>query len=275
MPTTKSPLRYPGGKTQFANLISGLILANGMKGCEYVEPYAGGAGVALRLLFDGTVERISLNDRDPAIYAFWRSVLDKPDKFCELIDTANLTIGEWRKQKAIYADPKSSGLALGFAVFYLNRTNRSGIIKADPIGGMAQDGEYLLGCRFPKERLKAKIKAIAKEKGRISFEELDAADFIRENAFKKNAFWFIDPPYYEKGKELYSNYYGPSGHADLANVIRTVLKDDKWVLTYDVCDEVRRLYEGFLCAEVPLRYSAGTKRVATELMFFNGLNVGL
>lgn len=269
MPSTKSPLRYPGGKTQFVPLIKAIINQNKLDGCEYLEPFAGGSGVGLRLLFDGNVDKLVLNDRDPAIFSFWESVLHDSGSFCELIDRADLSVLEWKKQKAIYLDPNSSVLERGFAAFYLNRTNRSGIIKANPIGGLEQKGNYNLGCRFPKENLKKKISLIASKKDSITFENLDASEFIIGHSKDKNSFWFIDPPYYEKGKQLYSDFYDHEGHVGLSETIASFLNEQAWVLTYDVCEKIKVMYKNYPFKVIPLNYSVCTKRVASELMFFN------
>jgi DNA adenine methylase len=63
-----SPLRYPGGKSRIFPFVSQLFYENGMIGSSYAEPYAGGAGLALRLLFDEYVDKIYLNDLDKSIY---------------------------------------------------------------------------------------------------------------------------------------------------------------------------------------------------------------
>ncbi len=131
-----SPLRYPGGKAGLSGYLSTLIKNNNIKDCTYVEPYAGGAGAALTLLFLEKVDCIIINDLDKAIYSFWKSILTHTDKFVDKIKNAKLTIAEWHRQREIYRNKKSNQLELGFAAFYLNITNRSGIIEGCPIGGI-------------------------------------------------------------------------------------------------------------------------------------------
>ena len=126
-----SPLRYPGGKGKVANFIKLLLLENDLLGAEYVEPYAGGASVALNLLFEGFVDHVHINDLDPSIYAFWKVVLDRPDEICQLVRSSPITIDEWQKQRDIQADPDAGELAVAFSTFYMNRTNRSGIITRE------------------------------------------------------------------------------------------------------------------------------------------------
>ena len=60
-----SPLRYPGGKRRLVGYIAQALQMNGLRPKLYVEPFAGGASVAIQLLNDGHVERIALGERDP------------------------------------------------------------------------------------------------------------------------------------------------------------------------------------------------------------------
>ena len=123
----RTPLRYPGGKRKLADFIESLISCNDLSGCDYAEPYAGGAGLAMELLRRGAVSQLWLNDIDKGIASFWELVLKQPDLLCEMIDKTEVTIEEWKKQKEF---AKSEDTVLrGFATFFLNRTNRSGIIK--------------------------------------------------------------------------------------------------------------------------------------------------
>ena len=134
-----SPLRYPGGKHRLAGFIQLAIQNLNMPDCTYVEPFAGGAGVALSLLLDGTVNRIVINDYDKAIYSFWRAVRQEPTSLIDLIQNTPVTIDEWHRQKEIYLTSTAYSLDLAFATLFLNRTNRSGILNAGPIGGYAHN----------------------------------------------------------------------------------------------------------------------------------------
>ena len=173
-----SPLRYPGGKSKIAPFVSLLIEKTKLDECTYVEPFAGGAGVALSLLFDGTVTNIVINDYDKAIYSMWKSILEETEAFINLVRTVPLTIDEWRKQKQIYNNEnKKYSLELGFATFYLNRTNRSGILAAGPIGGYKQTGNYLMDVRYNREALIQRIKKIAEYKSYIHLYNKDIESF--------------------------------------------------------------------------------------------------
>lgn len=128
-----SPLRYPGGKAKIASFVKMLIENTGNRHPVYMEPFAGGAGVAIELLLQDEVDEIVINDYDKAIYSFWRAVTKESDKLLDLIERTPVNIEVWRQQKEIYMNQNSRySLELAFATFFLNRTNRSGILKAGP-----------------------------------------------------------------------------------------------------------------------------------------------
>ena len=176
---TYTPLRYPGGKTQVYEFVKELIKENNCH--TYIEPYMGGAGVAMKLLLLGDVEKIIVNDYDKSIYAFWYSVLYLTEELIDKIENTNITIDEWKIQKSIQDDKEnvSDILLLGFSTLFLNRTNRSGIIKAGVIGGKNQNGKYKLDCRFSKSDIINKILEISKHKKQIKLFNMDAEQFIK------------------------------------------------------------------------------------------------
>jgi len=266
MPITHSPLRYPGGKSQLAPLLIELLRENRLFDGVYVEPFAGGCGIAWHLLLNNYMSEVWLNDFDPAIYSFWRSVIDDTEALCERIAKTPLTIAEWHRQKQAYTARKTT-LDLGFATLYLNRTNRSGILTAGVIGGLNQDGNYKLGCRFNRENLIAKVRRIAMYRDQIKLFREDAAKFLSKRAAKLPARSLIniDPPYYRNGRYLYCNFYEHEDHANLAEVVRSLSRP--WILTYDDTPEIRRIYGRRRTVEFDLRYSAQLKRVGTELLF--------
>ncbi|GHX05254.1 DNA adenine methylase [Vibrio cholerae] len=275
MPVTPSPLRYPGGKTAITPMVETIINNNGLKNGHYAEPYAGGAGLALSLLFKGVVSHIHLNDFDRSVWAFWHSILHETESFITLIENTNITIEEWHHQKAIQTKKLSvDTLTLGFSSFFLNRTNRSGIIdKAGVIGGLKQNSKYPLDCRFNKDNLIKKIRKIASYKDNIHLYNLDALDFISEiEKLDENVFYFIDPPYFVKGQSLYTNFYDSNDHIDLCTKIREI--NSKWILTYDYAEFIRKLYSNYRQFSFSLNYSAAEKKKGTELLVVSkGLRV--
>lgn len=272
-PNTYSPLRYPGGKAIIAKYLRKIIKLNSIDHCNYYELYAGGAGAALDLLFSGDVERIILNDADKHIYYFWDAVLNQSEQLIEKIKGCNLTIDEWRKQRMIYDTyQEHSPLDIGFSTFFLNRCNRSGILsKAGPIGGFKQDGNYKLDARFNKEGLIKRIQLIVERKDAIEIHNDDTLDFIdkhQKTLCEKSTFMYLDPPYYNKGKSLYLNYYTHKDHEELRDLLLEY-RDVNWLVSYDYADEILQLYEAFITREFELNYSLQNKRKASELFIYS------
>ncbi|MEW6980552.1 DNA adenine methylase [Bacillus pumilus] len=264
-----SPLRYPGGKVKIYNFVKRIILQNNCK-C-YIEPFAGGAGVAFKLLLNKDVNRIIINDYDRSIFAFWHSVLYETEALIDLIWDTPINMENWHIQKEIQKNKeKSTLLELGFSTLFLNRTNRSGIIKAGVIGGQKQNGRYKMDCRFPKEKIAKKIEEISKYRNKIRLSNMDALDFIDQEILKtKNSFTFFDPPYFLKGPSLYTNFYTVEDHIELSNKIQTTLRNRKWIVTYDSSSSIKDMYNKLSSIEFNLNYSAQLKRQGKEYMFFS------
>jgi DNA adenine methylase len=268
MPQAHSPLRYPGGKSCLYPLVAEILEANGLKRAHYAEPYAGGSSLALALLFAGHVSDIHLNDVDPGIWSFWHSVLNETDALLALLDSATLNIDEWRRQREIYkrrneGDP----VELGFATFFLNRTNRSGIIgSGGVIGGLAQGGTYKMDCRFNRGDLSRRIRRIRKYRARIHLHRQDAVEFLRHvpDDLPRRTFCAIDPPYFVKGSSLYTSFYSPTDHAEVADAILAL--ERPWILTYDAASEIRTLYKGRRQYLFDINYSLQEKRLGSELL---------
>lgn len=268
MARSYSPLRYPGGKASLYDLLSSILRINELDRRPYAEPFAGGGGLALGLLYGGYVSEIHLNDIDTSIWAFWHSVLNDTDAFIEKIFSTEITIESWRMQRQIHlANDASNPLDLGFAAFFLNRTNRSGIIKgAGVIGGLAQVGNYKIDCRFNRDDLVRRVARIAKYRRRIHLTQMDALDFLRyaDGILPRRSLLCIDPPYFHKGASLYTSFYRAADHEALSRSILTL--ERPWIVTYDAAPEVRVLYEARPQHRVEVSYSVQTKRVAGEIL---------
>jgi len=266
-----SPLRYPGGKGGLSSFLVNLLELNGLTGCSYYEPYAGGAGAALNLLRLGAVGRVHINDADPRIYALWRSILDENDRFVEAILSVPLSIREWYSRQAICATADSRDLfELGFSAFYMNRCNRSGVLKgAGPIGGYAQKGVWRLDARFNREELASRVRKLGLERELITITGLDAIDFLKRclprGRTRAKAFVYADPPYVMKGQKLYLNAYSPDDHAELSLYLAQQ-KQLPWLVSYDDAPLIRSLYEMHQIDVLPIRYSLQHKRAAQELL---------
>jgi DNA adenine methylase len=269
LPQHSSPLRYPGGKSKLTAYIKRIFEDNQLIGGHYAEPYAGGASVALRLLFDEYASTIHINDLDRSIYAFWRSVLHDTEALCRRIYDARLTPATWRRQRAVQDDPDASMIERGFSTFYLNRTNRSGIITGGMIGGVEQAGEWTLSARYNPSDLVARIERIARYGDRIRLTRLDASTFLlkRVPLLPERALVYLDPPYYVKGQHrLYANYYESRDHALIANLVAGL--ERPWIVSYDDVPEIRVLYEPHRRLTYGLDYTASERYKGAEVMFF-------
>lgn len=265
-----SPLRYPGGKSKIAPLIRLIIEKIGGTGITYIEPFAGGAGVALSLLIEGSVDQIVINDYDKAIYSFWRALKEAPQELINLIEQTPLTVNEWKHQKEIYCTQNTRySVELGFAAFYLNRTNRSGILSAGPIGGYNQTGNYSMSARFNRDALISRVQEIANYKSQIVVYNKEIRSFISGviPKYQDHAFVYFDPPYYENGQRLYKNFFSPTDHADIAHDIVTGV-NCPWVITYDDVPELREIYADFVQRRYNLNYSVANKGKGSEIIIF-------
>ncbi len=263
-----SPLRYPGGKNCIFPFVSRLFYENGMIGVRYAEPYAGGAGLALRLLFEGYVDHIYINDLDISIYAFWKTVVENPNQFCEWIERTDITIENWKKYKEIQKKPESVSLfELAKSTFFLNRTNISGVIKGGVIGGMKQQGKYKIDARFNKQDLIRRIKKIYSARHRITVSNFDGIQFINNLDKKKHEiFIYLDPPYYKKGADLYMNYYLQQDHQRLSRNVKGL--HNKWMVSYDNQEFIFNLYAEKKKVIHSLSQSA-SNRVGNEIFIFS------
>lgn len=267
-----SPLRYPGGKNRLAPFIAQICYDNEIKN-HYVEPYSGGASVALFLLLENFVQRVTINDKDRSIYAFWYSVLYQTEALCRLIKDTPITLEEWKRQKDIQAIKESANLLdLGFSTFFLNRTNRSGIIKAGIIGGYKQNGIYKMDCRFNKNTLIERICKISEKRSAIDLHNNDALvlidKIINKNKNYNDTLLYFDPPYYNKSDSLYMNHYKKFHHLAVGERIKNLI-NVKWIVSYDDTPEIEKLYDGCKNIKYSLKHTAATSREGKEILFFS------
>lgn len=266
MPLTYTPIRYPGGKSKIFPIVDAIIEASGLTGCTYAEAFCGGAGLAVKLLMKGRVSRIILNDLDPAIFSIWDVIVKCPETLCDFILKVPLTIEEWKIQSSIFANAAGPSLELGKAAFYLNRTNRSGIMQSGPIGGMNQTGKYKIDARFNRKELCKKIRSIAERSSDISLRNMEASSFIDEELRNLDGKLFanFDPPYVEKGPELYKNCFTDKDHDALAKVIGEC--KFPWIVTYDAVDLVDRAYSQFDRYSLTVGYSVHKPKIGSETL---------
>jgi DNA adenine methylase len=267
-----TPLRYPGGKAQFAPFISKVMAVNDLSGGHYLEPYAGGAGVALELLFHGHASHVHINDLDPAIHSFWAAVTRHPDEILELLEDTPVTMDQWFKWRAILRGEVTTSLVeQGFATLFINRTNRSGILKAGVIGGLAQSGSYKLDARFNKDVLASRVRKIAEHADQITVHCEDALTLLQRSKklLPKKSLIYLDPPYYVKGQGLYRNFYKHDDHLKISKALQSSRFTLPWVVSYDNAAEICEMYQLSKGVAYDLNYTAQKRYVGNEVMFFH------
>lgn len=266
-----TPLRYPGGKGKLARYVASVMEENGVCGGTYVEPYAGGAAVAISLLLSGHAKRVHINDLSPEVHAFWQSVLTQTDDLLALIHDTPVNMSTWSRMRGTLMDPDATPLERGFATFFLNRTNRSGILKAGVIGGKEQTGPWKLDARYNKPDLARRIETIAGKRNSIHLHCEDARRLIKRLAprLAQLNLIYLDPPYFQKGQDLYLNFYEEADHARLAKTLGELPKRVRWMLSYDWHPQIAALYRKFNGFAYTLNYTAQERTRGRELIFFS------
>ncbi|XEO94672.1 DNA adenine methylase [Latilactobacillus sakei] len=289
MSRTMSPFRYPGGKTQLYKFIKHTLEINHITDGTYIEAFAGGAGLAIKLLTEGEVSNIWINDYDKSIYSVWHAILHHPNQLINKInevpfdyyddplsennDTNNLAY--WKSIKSLYIQEKNyqNSIDNAFATLFLNRTTRSGIINGGPVGGYSQKGTKIY-ARFNKKTLIDKIKLINSRKNDITLTRIDALKFIpilKESIDADNTFIFFDPPYYNQGNNLYFSSFTHNDHIAMSKSIMT-LDDYNWITTYDNTNTIKDIYlNSDKKFEYDIRYTANNLKrgISKEVMFSN------
>ena len=262
-----SPFRYPGGKACIFPFVSNLFYENQIIGCNYAEPYAGGAGLALKLLFREYVNHIYINDFDYAIFSIWKQITENNVRFCDWLSDVKVNVETWRHYKDVQNSLDVNDFELAKATYFLNRTNISGVIKGGMIGGYNQTGKYKIDARFNKDDLISRIEEIARFRKRITVTNLDGLAFIRRMDRKnEEIFIYLDPPYLQKGADLYMNYYSKIDHEKLSKDVHRMGK--KWMVSYDNHDFILNLY-GQRQKVIYQLSQAASNRVGDEILIFS------
>jgi len=266
-----TPLRYPGGKARFAPLIAEVIHSNGLTGGHYLEPYAGGAGVALILLFDGHVSQVHINDADPAVAVFWRAATTQSAELINKVANEPVTLEAWHHWRSVMlGQTEATELDRGFATLFMNRTNRSGILLGGAIGGKGQSGTYKLDARFMRDKICARLARIGEHSSAIRVYEEDANTLLTRchKFLPTKSLVYLDPPYYVKGAGLYRNFYKHADHDRIAKLLNCASFRRPWIVSYDNVSEIRSMYEFARSLTYGLSYTAQRRYIGAEVMFF-------
>lgn len=265
-----SPFRYPGGKARLGLFFERLLLAQADPPRVYVEPFSGGVGAGLFLLDRGGIDHLVVNDLNPGVAAFWRTVKSEGERLADRIADTRPDLSLWHQARAAYLNPAGVGdFELGFATFLLNRCNRSGILTARPIGGLQQTGNWKIDARYNGDDLARRVLVIHAMADAIEVHEEEASHLIRRlMKRKRRALFYVDPPYVQQGNELYLANFDLAAHAKLARLLSSTTRHP-WVLTYDAVPEIRRLYSRQRCMEFSISHTAQRQHVGDEFIFFS------
>jgi len=265
-----TPLRYPGGKGRLAIWLRDVLRANDLTRGTYIEPYAGGAGAAISLLVNRHVDRIHINDIDPAIYLFWKSVVERPRELASLVRNAEISVDTRQAAKNIIRNPSNyDETTIAFSTLLLNRTSRSGILSGGPIGGTLQKGKYKIDARFNREAIALRIEKIASLRKKITVTNEDAKHLIEYTGRqRRKTIIYCDPPYFIKGYQLYRNHYQQADHENFATIVKSL--KCPWIVTYDDHPEIERIYQPFTPTKFNLFYSTHLSREKSSELLFHG-----
>ncbi len=266
MAVSSNPLRYPGAKRFLVDYIDALLSSNNLIGCTFFEPYAGSAAVGLELLRKNRIRNLVLCEKDVLLYAFWESVFRHTEALCNLIETTPITIKTWlalAKFRETNEVNEDNLVHLGFAGLFFNRTNFSGILKANPIGGINQTSQYSIDCRFNKVKIIEVIRELAAHSDCVEVYNNDAIAFLKTQTTRfigNTCFVYLDPPYFEQGKKIYRHYYTNFDHTALAKYIHKARYFD-WLISYDDAPFICGLYSdsGAKYQPIFLDYSCAPK----------------
>lgn len=264
--TQRSPFRYPGGKTWLIPQVRRWLSSLSFRPNEFIEPFAGGASVGLMVGVENLADHVTLVELDPDVCSVWQAIFGGEAE--QLADR----ILDFRLNKATVKEVLSSTprnrVDRAFKTIVRNRVLHGGILAAG--ASVMKEGENGkgLGSRWYPETLYRRIMNLGVHKRMFGAVRLDALDIIKANAARKDAIFFIDPPYTIAGRRLYT--FHELDHAALFKRCTKIAGD--FLMTYDDTDEVRCLARknGFDMATVPMKSRQHTLK--NELLIGKDLN---
>ncbi|WP_025731517.1 DNA adenine methylase [Heyndrickxia ginsengihumi] len=239
-----SPYRYPGGKSKVIDFLYSQLPKKQYK--NLVSPFAGGASFELALLDAGVVDNLYLNDLDIGVFSFWWVVKHMPDELIYRIERREPSHKEFSEaQFLIKNDYRGADvLNAAWASFLVNRLAFSGIVKANPLGGKKGGKEKLLSRWNPQDLIK-RIKKVHELSNRIEIFQERAVDIIEEYYWDSDTLIFCDPPFVNKGKQLYHCYYSKKEHVELSQLLDSLYvgcPGADIIVTYDYSQWLEELY---------------------------------
>lgn len=268
-------LRYPGGKQKLVKF----ILQNTSQSIEqcttYAEPFLGGGSVGLAALSKYShFKRVILADLDHTLCCLWNAVVKNPAGLCSLIEAFSPSVDsyfQFKEDLTLTPQYVEEDLETGFKKLAVHQMSYSGLgmMAGGPIGGKSQTSKYDVGCRWSKPNLVKKIKYIhsvlAKAPllgGRVLCQSYDEILCLYDGP---QTFFYLDPPYFDKGQELYTNSFSATDHYDLYKHLEKL--QGLFALSYDNVEFVRNLYSTkFKTLFTDVNYTINSSRTKTELL---------
>lgn len=232
---------------------------------HYVEPFVGGGSILFEVLREKK-QRTIINDKDLGISSLWKAIRDKSELFKQKVFEFKPSVEEFYRLKEKLEKEDGDVLELGFAKLAIHQISYSGLgmKSGGPLGGKKQESKYKIDCRWSPRYIS---KCVENYTNKLQDSEIFAESYENFLIDNKNTLIYLDPPYYQKGNELYYKGFAEEEHEFLSNRLKA-LKYSSWVLSYDDCDVVRDLYRGCNMKELTANYTINTARKKGELLIW-------
>jgi len=233
-----------------------------------VDPFAGGGSVPFGILSEGLVNRIVLGELDPDVSAVWKCVFSSQQA---LLSSKIITFSMSRDNviRELSRSPKTV-VDHAFQVLLKNRTFRGGILA--PGASLMRVGENGRGVasRWYPDTLVKRLSLLSSLGSAIDFIEGDAFLLINRYLDRKDAVFFIDPPYTagngkRAGRRLYK--HNDLDHSALFDLLGRAA--GLVLMTYDDCPEVVEMANNhsFQIERIPMKNTHHEKKY--ELLISN------
>lgn len=255
----KSPLRYPGGKTRACSKLE-TIIEEHFNMCDFdnlVSPFLGGGSFEFHIQNKYHLKIIG-NDKFIPLYNFWNTCKN---------DKENLCIGLSKKIDSIHKEEfhrlrgeimeETDKLSQGIMYFIINRCSFSGATLS---GGFSMEASKK---RFTDSSIE-RVRKLDLRKFEVY--NLDFEEFINNNLDKKSLM-FLDPPYYlESSSNLYGNNGDMHDMFDHDRLHKCLVNKKKWIMTYNDCNYIKKLYENFTIIEISWSYGMNKSKKSSEIV---------
>jgi DNA adenine methylase len=247
--------RYPGGKSKLKSRIAfKLNEVSCDNNLEYREPFFGGGSIGLLILQNRpNLKKVWINDFDLGISSLWTTLIKRPDLL-------KMYVGKFEPSVELFDNYKQELTAtelptltsdedvadFGFKKLAIHQISYSGLgtKSGGPLGGRDQKSEYKIDCRWSPHYICKKIDILNQLFSQYIIKNnvctnYDFAEIINDTT--NDALIYLDPPYYNKGNDLYQHGFTEDDHRRLADCLKKTKHE--WVLSYDECPEIRKYYD--------------------------------